>query len=81
MTSQHRRACGRSPGSIPAHFESLEEAAEFWESHDLADYWDLTEEVQADVDLQRRRYLFALTPDLAESIAEQASQRGVSAES
>ena len=26
---------------IPEHFKSLEEAAEFWDSHDLADYWDL----------------------------------------
>jgi hypothetical protein len=30
--------------SIPEHFKSIEEAAESWESHDLADYWDVTSE-------------------------------------
>ena len=31
---------------IPGYFATLEEAAEFWDTHDLADYWDLTEEVE-----------------------------------
>jgi hypothetical protein len=66
--------------TLPAHFETLHETAEFWETHDLVDYWDLTEEVEIEVDLQRTRYLFALTPDLAEGISQQASRRGVSAE-
>ncbi len=29
---------------IPKHFRSLEKAGEFWDTHDLADYWDQTEE-------------------------------------
>jgi len=65
---------------LPAHFEALHEAGEFWEAHDLADYWDLAAEVDAEVNLQRTRYLFALTPELAEGISQQASRRGVSAE-
>jgi hypothetical protein len=65
---------------LPAHFETLRETAEFWETHDLADFWDLTEEVEIEVDLQRTRYLFALSPDLAEGISQQAFRRGVSAE-
>jgi hypothetical protein len=68
------------PDPLPPHFETLHEAAEFWETHDLADYWDLTEAVEVEVDLQRTQYLFALTPDLAEGISQQASRRGVSAE-
>jgi hypothetical protein len=39
---------------IPLHFASVEEAAEFWDNHDLADYWDLTHEVEFDVDIQCR---------------------------
>lgn len=34
--------------SLPEHFATFEEAAEFWDTHDLADYWDLTEEVEFD---------------------------------
>ena len=35
---------------IPEHFATLEEAATFWATHDLSDYWDLTEEVEIEVD-------------------------------
>ncbi len=65
---------------IPDHFATIEEAAEFWDSHDLADYWDLTEEVDFDVDVRRRRYLVALDPDLAEQLITEAHKRGLSTE-
>ena len=29
---------------IPPHFTSLEEAAVFWDDHDLTEYWDVTQE-------------------------------------
>lgn len=65
---------------IPEKFATIEEAAEFWDNHDLADYWDLTEEVEFDVNLQRRRYLVALDPELAEKLASEAHQRGLTTE-
>ncbi len=39
---------------IPERFTSMAEAAEFWDTHDLADYWDATTEVDFEVDLKRR---------------------------
>jgi CopG antitoxin of type II toxin-antitoxin system len=65
---------------IPKHFESIEEAAEFWDSHDLADYWDLTQEVEFEVDIQRRVFLTALEPELAKRLTECARKQGVSTE-
>ncbi|MCI0693743.1 BrnA antitoxin family protein [candidate division KSB1 bacterium] len=65
---------------IPEHFKSIEEAADFWDSHDLADYWDLTREVHFDVDIQRRVFLTALEPELAKKITACARQQGVSSE-
>jgi hypothetical protein len=65
---------------IPEHFATIEEAAEFWDTHDLADYWDLTEAVDFEVDLQHRRYLVALDPELAEKLAGEARKRGLSTE-
>jgi hypothetical protein len=65
---------------LPEHFATLHEAATFWETHDLTDYWDQTEEVQSDVRIERRAYLFALAPDLAERLAAQATRQGLSAE-
>ena len=65
---------------IPRHFKSIEEAAEFWDSHDLADYWDLTREVHFEVDIQRRSFLIALKPELAKKLAACAHAQGVSIE-
>jgi hypothetical protein len=65
---------------IPQHFKSIEEAAEFWDSHDLADYWDVTSEAHFDVDIQRRVFLTALEPELAKKLVACARERGVSTE-
>jgi hypothetical protein len=65
---------------IPEQFATIEDAAQFWDSHDLADYWDLTEEVEFEVNLQRRRYLVAVAPELAEKLAAEAHRRGLSTE-
>jgi hypothetical protein len=65
---------------IPAHFRSVEEAAEFWDSHDLSNYWDSTTEAHFEVDLQRQVFLTALEPELAKKLAKLAQKRGVSTE-
>jgi hypothetical protein len=39
---------------IPKHFKSIKDAAEFWDNHDLGDYWDLTREAHFEVDIKRR---------------------------
>ena len=54
---------------IPEHFKTLDEAAEFWDTHDLADYWDQTSESKFEVDLQRRVFVTALEPELAKKLA------------
>jgi hypothetical protein len=65
---------------IPKHFQSVEEAAEFWDSHDLTDYWDVTSEAHFDVDIQRRMFLTALEPELAKKLTACARERGISTE-
>lgn len=65
---------------IPPHFQSVTEAAEFWDSHDLTDYWDLTREASFEVDIQRRVFLTALEPSLAKKLTECARKQGVSTE-
>jgi hypothetical protein len=65
---------------IPPHFQSVAEAAEFWNSHDLTDYWDLTREASFEVDIQRRVFLTALKPGLAKKLTECARKQGVSTE-
>jgi hypothetical protein len=65
---------------IPKHFATLEEAGEFWDTHDLGDYWDQTEEVEMSFHLKRKRHLFAIEPGLARALNEAAAARGVSTE-
>lgn len=65
---------------LPKHFKNIEEAADFWDSHDLADYWDLTKEAHFEVDIQRRVFLTALEPTLAKKLTSLAHKQGVSTE-
>ena len=65
--------------SIPEQLDSIEAAADFWDSHSLADYWDQTREVEIKVRAQRRRRV-TLDPEVWEQIVDQARIRGVSPE-
>lgn len=65
---------------IPEQFKTIEEAAEFWDSHDLSDYWDLTSAASFDVDIRQRVFLTALEPALAKRLTDCARRQGVSTE-
>lgn len=67
-------------GPIPESFTTIEAAAEFWDSHDVSDYEDLTKEVAVTVALNRKRLLIAIDPDLAGKIESEAERRGLSTE-
>jgi len=58
----------------------VEQAAEFWDTHDLADYWRQTREARFQVDIQTRRFITVLDPELAQKLTVRARQRGVSTE-
>ncbi|MCX7013710.1 MAG: CopG family antitoxin [Candidatus Sumerlaeota bacterium] len=75
MASARRK---RDP--IPDHFASAEEAAAFWDAHDLSDYWDQTREARFQVDIQSHQFLAALEPELAQKLLRRARQRGISTE-
>ncbi|NTU63360.1 MAG: hypothetical protein HGB05_08145 [Chloroflexi bacterium] len=70
----------RKRDPIPKHFKGVEEAAEFWDTHDLADYWNLTHEAHFEVDIQRRVFLTALEPQLAKKLTAVAHRQGISTE-
>ena len=69
----------KSKDLIPENFDSIEEAAEFWETHNLADYWDETQEVVVEVRAPRRQWI-PLASELAQKASEQARREGVSIE-
>jgi len=57
---------------------SLDELADYWDRHDLADVWDQTREVKADVRLARRRYIVAIESDVIRNLRRLARTRRVS---
>jgi hypothetical protein len=65
---------------IPKHFKSLKEAGEFWDSHDLADYWDKTKAVDLTFNLRKKQYYIAVLPSIAKKLQRISKEQGVSVE-
>jgi hypothetical protein len=59
--------------------QTIEEIADFWDTHSLDEYWDQTHEVTFEIRANRRRRI-TLDPDLYARIEAQAHTRGVSPE-
>jgi hypothetical protein len=66
--------------AIPESFATIEEAAEFWDSHSTADYDDLMHDVHFNVDLQRRIFLVPIEGKLAKEITAIAEREGLALE-
>lgn len=60
--------------------ESYKEIGEFWDTHDLADYWEQTEPAEFEVDIRSEVTYYALDNTLSARVRAIAKQRGVSAE-
>jgi CopG antitoxin of type II toxin-antitoxin system len=59
---------------------SYTEIGEYWDTHDLADHWEQTHEVNFDVSLESAVLYFALEKTLAEKLRAAAKNHGVSPE-
>lgn len=69
----------RSRSSI-SKGRSYKEIGEFWDTHDLSDYWDQTKPVKFEVDIQSEAVYYAIEPKLSAKISRIAKKRGVPAE-
>jgi hypothetical protein len=65
-----------SPLTSISKARTLEEVADFWDTHSLDDYWDQTHEVVFEVRAQRRRRI-TLDPEVYARIEAQAHARGL----
>jgi hypothetical protein len=59
-------------------FTSLDKLVEFFDTHDMGDYWDEMPEVHFDIDIKRRTHLFSLDEDLAERLTAIAKAKRIS---
>lgn len=60
--------------------QSYKEMSEFWDTHDLADYWDQTQPVEFEVEVQSEATYYPVETTLAARLYAIAKQRGVSPE-
>jgi hypothetical protein len=60
--------------------QSYQEMGEFWDTHEVTDYWDQTEAVEFEVDIQSEVRYCALEKTLAAKVSEIAWQKGISVE-
>ena len=74
----------RSRGKSTSRKSNVSRAAtyaaigDFWDEHDLSDFWGRTRSVRADVDLESEESLYAIEKGLSQTICRAARERGVS---
>jgi len=66
--------------SLPGSFETIAEAAAFWDSHDSADYEAVMKDVDFEVNIERRTFLVPVAEAVFGAIRKKAMSQGVSTE-
>jgi predicted HicB family RNase H-like nuclease len=69
----------RSKSSI-SKAQSYQEIGEFWDTHDLDEYWEQTDPAEFDVNIQSEMTYYRVDSQLSAKINLVAKQRGVSPE-
>ena len=62
---------------IPDEFASYEEAAEFWDTHDTADYPEEFVTVHIETELRQRHYEVELDEDVVITLRRLATKKGI----
>jgi len=60
--------------------KSYWEIGEFWDTHDLTDYWDKTRSVEFDVNIESEVTYYAIDRKLSDALQKLSTQRGISPE-
>ncbi len=66
--------------ALPDEFASIQEAAEFWDNHEVTDFWEETKEVKADIKISRTPRYVPLEKETAEFIFRIARKKHISSE-
>ena len=65
---------------LPESFTTLEELSDFWDTHSSADYEEVMEPVDAEIDLFSSKVYCPVAKDLLRQVRRQAREQGVSTE-
>jgi hypothetical protein len=65
---------------IPDEFKNIMEASDFWDKHDISDYWDDTKEVKFRASIKKEPKYIALEESIAKKALAVAKEKRVSIE-
>lgn len=65
---------------LPENFATLEELSDFWDTHSSADYEEVMEPVEAEINLSASKIYCPVAKDLLRQVRRRAHQQGVSTE-
>ena len=60
---------GKNKSRPMPKFTSLDKLVEFFDTHDMGEYWDNMPETRFDFDIKRKTHLIVLDDDLAEKVS------------
>jgi hypothetical protein len=66
--------------STVSRAESYRQIGEFWDAHDLTDFWEQTKPAEFEVDIGAELSYFPVERGLSARVRKLAQERGVSAE-
>jgi hypothetical protein len=75
--SNDKKQVGRRESSV-SKARTYAEIGDFWDEHDLSDYWGSTRLVRAEVSVESEESLYAIEKGLSDTIRRAAKERGVS---
>ena len=76
--ANNKKLLQRDP--LPENFTTLEAFWEFWDTHSSADYEDVMEPVDAEIDLVSEKVYCPIAKDVMQHVRTRAQQQGVSTE-
>lgn len=73
--SRKKTSAGKSTISNSGTYTEI---ADFWDKHDLSDYWSKTRSVGAEIDLESEESLYSVEKELSQTIQRVAKKQGIS---
>ncbi len=71
---------GKNRSKTLPRSKSVKELVDFFETHDMGDYWEKMLEAHFDVNIKKRKHLIALEEDIVDKLTEIAKSKKVSSE-
>ena len=71
----------KNKGKTLPRSRSMKERVDFFETHDMGDYWEQMPEAYFDVNIKKRTHLVALEEDIVAKLTEIAKTKKISSES